>query len=168
MMDRTSSAISVRALASAAFALAVLLAAGVLILGLGGGEPAVAQTGCATGRFAYDAAEQRRQRAFEARLGSGADLPPSGFHASAQDMTATVHAASHAYVVVFYRPGMDTTALRALATDAQALQIPLVAVPREQRAALVAITRSVQFTCDAPRVDAVRGFAAGYYADLAQ
>ena len=167
-MDGTSTALSLRALATAGVALAALLAAGVLFLGVGGGEPAVAQTGCVTGTFAYDAAEQGRQRAFEARIGNGAELPAFGFHEAAADMTAALHAASHSYVVVFYRPGTDTTALRALAADAQAQQIPLVAAPREQRAALVAITQSVQLTCDAPRVDAVRDFAAPYYAGLAQ
>jgi hypothetical protein len=166
-MDGTP--ISPRALVTAALALIALLAVGVLFLGLGGGAPAVAQTGgCVTGTFAYDAAEQGRQRAFEAKLGDGAELPPFGFHATAPDITATLHAASHAYVVVFYRPGADTRALRALAADATALKIPLIAAPREQRAALVAITQSVQLTCDASRVDAVREFAAGSYADLAQ
>jgi hypothetical protein len=167
-MNATPSALSLRALATAGVALAALLAAGVLFLGLGGGEPAVAQTGCVTSTFAYDAAEQGRQRAFEARIGNGAELPALGFHEAAPDMTAALHAASHAYVVVFYRPGTDTAALRALAADATAQQIPLVAAPREQRAALVAITQSVQLTCEAPRVDAVRDFAAPYYAGLAQ
>ena len=170
-MEGTSSAISLRALATAAVALAVLLAAGVLTLGLGGGESAAAESasgGCVTGTFAYDAAEARRQQAFEARLGQGAELPAFGFHAAAPDMTAALHAASHSYVVVFFRPGTDTTALRALAADAKAQQIPLVAAPREQRAALVAITQSAQISCDAPRVDAVREFAAPYYAGLAE
>ena len=60
----------------------------------------------------------------------------------------------------------DVTAV-GTAADATAQQIPLVAAPREQRAALVAITQSVQLTCDAPRVDAVRDFAVPYYAGLA-
>jgi hypothetical protein len=166
-MDGTP--ISPRALVSAALALAALLAVGVLFLGLGGGAPAAAQAGgCVSGTFAYDAAEQGRQRAFEAKIGNGAELPAIGFHEAAPDETATLHAASHAYVVVFYRPGIDATALRALAADATALQIPLIAAPRTQKAALVAITQRVQLTCDAPRVDAVRAFAAGSYADLAQ
>ena len=166
-MDGTSSAISLRALATAAFALAALLAAGVLFLGLGGGDTAVAQTGCVTGTFAYDAAEQRRQRAFEARLGNGAELPAPGFHESAPDMTATLHAA----VALLRRRLLPPRHGHHRAARARGRRLgaadPAVAAPREQRAALVAITQSVQLTCDAPRVEAVRDFAAPYYAGLA-
>lgn len=169
-MAGTPSPISLRAAGIAAAALVALLVAGVLAFGLGGGRPAVAQAasgGCTTGPFAYDAAETRRQAAFETRIGEGAELPAWGFHATAPDITATLHAASHSAIVVFYRPGTDTAALRALADDAVAQQIPFVAVPREQRRALVAITQNVRLTCDTTRVDTLREFAAPYYAGLA-
>jgi hypothetical protein len=171
-MDGTSSAISPRALALAAAALAALLAVGVLTLGLGGAPPAAAQTatgGCVSGPFTYDAAEARRQLAFEARLDDpgAAPLPAFGFHAGAQDETATLHAASHAWVVVFYRPGIDTSALRALAAAAVAQKVPLVAAPRRQREALVAITQDRRIACAGASTDAVREFAAAYYPSLA-
>lgn len=69
--------------------------------------------------------------------------------------------------MVFYRPGIDTAALRTLADDAVAQQIPLIAVPREHKPALVAVTQTIQIACYAPRVGAVREFAAPYYAGLA-
>jgi hypothetical protein len=169
-MDST---ISLRAVVTAAVALAALLVVGVLTLGLGGGAPAAAaQTattgGCVTGAFAYDAAEARRQQAFEARLSQGGQLPAFGFHADAQDETATLHAASHSWVVVFYRPGIDTAALRTLADDATAQKIPLIAAPRRQKEALVAITQASRLTCAGASVPAVRDFAAAYYPGLAQ
>lgn len=163
----TGTPISLRALATAVAALVALLAAGVLTLGVGGAEPAAAQPGCSSGPFAFDAAEQGRQRAFEARLGQGADLPALGFHTTAPDLTATLHAATHAYVVVFYRPGSETPALKALAADATAFKVPLIVAPREQQAALVAIAQGTRLECAAPRVDSVRALAAGMYADLA-
>lgn len=171
-MDGTPTAISLRAVVTAAVALAALLAAGVLTLGLGGGEPAAAQApaagGCVAGTFAYDAVEQRRQARFEAALAEGASLPAFGFHADAQDSTATLHAASHSYVVVYYRPGAATAALKRLAADAVARKIPLVASPRRQDAALVAITQDRELTCAGAQVDAIRSFASATYPGLAQ
>src|SRR3954469_4967511 len=83
-MDGTPSAISLRAVVAAAVALAAPLAAGVLTLGLGGGEsvaaPPTAPGSWATGPFSYDAAETRRQSAFETELETGARLPSFGFH----------------------------------------------------------------------------------------
>jgi hypothetical protein len=174
-MDSTPSAISLRAVVTAALALTALLAVGVLTLGLGGGAPAAAAqatttttAGCTTGPFAYDAAEARRQQAFESRLDQGATLPPFGFYTDAPDETATLHAASHSWVVVFYRPGVDTTALRTLTEEAVALKIPLLAAPRRQKPAFVAVTQNEQLTCSGASADAVRAFAAARYPDLAE
>jgi hypothetical protein len=169
-MDGTSPAISLRAVVTAVLALAALLAAGVLTLGLGGGASAAAQAAsgdCSIDTFAYDAAEERRQRAFEQRLtSSGATLPEPGFYAESPDRTATLHAVSHNYVVILYRPGADTAPLRRLASDAAALQAPVIIAPGEQDEALVAMSGHLQLTCPSGGADAARSFAGDFYSGL--
>ena len=96
-------------------------------------------------------------------------MPSPGFHSRPLDATATLHAASHAYVVVFYRPGAASAALEALATAATEQKVPLVVAPRAQRQALVAITQERRLDCaaaGAEQVDAIRRFSAASYPSL--
>jgi hypothetical protein len=164
---RAPAAISPRALIGLSAVLVATLAAGVLFLGFGGRAPAaVAAGGCTERPFAYDAAELARQNKFERGiLGGGATLPAVGFHAERLDPVASLHAASHSYIVVYYRPGTPTAALKALADDAVAEKAPVLVSPRAQKPAVVAITQNRELSCSG--TGGVREFAARYYASLA-
>jgi len=165
---RDPAAIGLRATLGLSAALVGLLAAGIVFLGLGGGSPAAqaaAPGGCSERPFAYDAAELARQQRFERSLGAGAALPPVGFHAERLDPTASLHAASHGYIVVYYRPGTPAAGLKAFADAALAQKVPALISPRKQAAAVVAITQDRELTCSG--AGGVRGFAARYYPSLA-
>jgi hypothetical protein len=94
-----------------------------------------------------------------------------GFYTAPQPYTPTLHAASHGYVVVFFRPGLSAAALRplhALAAAALATRAPVVVAPRPgQHDALVALGLGSQFACasapTAAQATQVRAFAAGVY-----
>src|SRR5262245_14798758 len=165
---RNPAAISLRATLGLSAVLVALLAAGIVFLGLGGGSPAAqaaAPGGCSERPFAYDAAERSRQQKFERGLSGGATLPPVGFHAERLDQTASLHAASHGYIVVYFRPGTPTAELKAFADAAFEQKVPVLISPREQAAPVVAITQDRELTCSGPA--GVRGFAARYYPSLA-
>jgi hypothetical protein len=166
---RAPAAINLRAALGLAAALVAALAAGVVFLGFGGGSPAAAAAapgGCTERPFAYDAAELARQRRLESGLtAGGATLPPVGFHAEALDPVASLHGASHGYIVVYYRAGTATAELKAFAEAALEQKVPVLVSPRRQADPVVAITQDRELTCSGG--SGVRAFAARYNPSLA-
>lgn len=163
-----------------AFVLVGLLLAGLVIglatVGLEGEKaPSVAAgTGCKVHPLAYtvtdDAAEFAEQKAFEA---TGADVTAPGLYKVPLDLVPALHAASHAYVVVFHEKGLGgapMAELRALNDRASATKAPVIIAPREQDAGLVAIARGYELSCTDATAQAaaeVTRFAAQTYASVA-
>lgn len=151
------------------------LVVGLLTMGADAKEPAASAAGasCTQHQLKYavtdSAAEFNRQKAFEA---TNAAITEPGFYDRAPASTPTLHAASHSYVVVYYRP--DLTAgqrrpLRALMAQATATRVPLIVAPRRQAEALTTLALGTQLDCsaaDAAQIARVRAFAATYYASL--
>lgn len=157
----------------------IALAVGLLALGGDAPDPASAAAGsgaadgCTTHALKYtvtdSAAEFNRQKAFEA---SDADITEPGFYDADPSSTATLHAASHSSVVVYYRPGLSADQLRplrALAAKAIATKAPVIIAPRRQAAAVSTLALGTQLDCsaaDAAQTARVRAFAATVYASL--
>jgi hypothetical protein len=120
-------------------------------------------------RITDDPAEVRRQNAFET---SSAAITADGFYTRPAPAVPTLHAASHGYVVVFYRADLSTeelAPLHALMAAAVATKAPVIVTPRRQAAPLVALGEGQQLTCtaaDAAQTARVRAFAAGIFPSL--
>jgi hypothetical protein len=160
---------------------AIALVAGLLALGGDAPDPAAAASrsagadGCAEHALKYvvtdDAAELNRQKAFEA---TGTAITEPGFYGdgAAPASTATLHAASHGSVVVYYRSGLSADRLRplrALVAKATAAKVPLIVAPRRQAAALTTIALGRQLDCsaaDAAQTTRVQAFATAVYPSL--
>ncbi|HWI73121.1 MAG TPA: DUF3105 domain-containing protein [Baekduia sp.] len=135
--------------------------------------PSVAGGSCAQRALKFgvtdDPAEVERQTVFERR---NTAVTEPGFYARAVVPTPTLHAASHGYVVVFYRPGLPAAQLRplrALAAAARATKAPVIVAPRRQAAAVTALGLGQQLDCtaaDAAQTTRVRAFAATIYPSL--
>lgn len=180
--DRGAAGISRRAVCALAVFVLSTFAAGALAFGLGAArsEQAVAGTrdGCQERELRFtvtnDQREVDRQLAFESKLlGAGAELPPAEFHAAPVDQTASLHAASHNYVVVYHRDDIaagDLGELRELHALARSQLIMMLVAPRAQEPALVAVRAGMELSCAAARADQVarvRAFAAELYRSLA-
>ena len=152
------------------------LLAGLALFGAHAEGKAVPNAGggaCAQHTLKYvvtdDPREVQRQNVFEARSNI---VTAPGFYTRPTRSTPTLHAASHSFVVVYYRPGLAAGALRplrALAAVAHATKVPLIVAPRSQRAPVVALGLGQQLTCsaaDAAQTARVRAFAAGIYPQL--
>jgi Protein of unknown function (DUF3105) len=162
-------------LAFAALAVASLLA-GLMTLGAHAQDrpvPHAAGGACTqrTLRFVVtdDPAEVQRQNSFERRSAAVTD---PGFYGHAVPATPTLHAASHGYVVVFYRPDLpaaELRPLRALAAAGRATRAPVIVAPRRQAPAVSALGLGQQLDCsaaDAAQTARVRAFAAAVYPSL--
>lgn len=158
-------------------ALVVSLVAGALLWGTAGDvAPTVADeaSGCTVHALRFtvtdDPAEFARQRRFEQTVNT---VPKPGYYERALDRDATLHAASHAYVVVFMRPGVDgdgRDGLRALSDAAVRTKAPVVVSERAQGAAFVALSRGYELSCQkdgGAQAAEVRRFAAQEYASVA-
>jgi hypothetical protein len=156
----------------------IALIAGLLTLGAHAEAPrslaSVASGGaCRQHALRYtvtdDRAELQRQMAFEA---TSAAITEPGFYPTAPPATATLHAAAHSSVVVYYRAGLaaaQLAPLRALSARAHATKVPLIVAPRAQRAAVVALALGRQLACsaaDAAQTARVRAFAEAAYPPL--
>jgi hypothetical protein len=153
------------------------LVAGMATLGARAQRPKAGEAGPGSGcvldapRFggSDDPAEVERQLAFEARSTAVTD---PGFYNASVPSTPTIHAASHGFVVVFYRPGLAEGTLRglaALAAAGQATKAPVIVAPRRQAPALVTLGLRERLTCRAgglAEVARTRAFAATIYASL--
>jgi Protein of unknown function (DUF3105) len=152
------------------------LVAGVLTMGARAHErtvPSAAGGACTQHTLKFgvsdDPAEVGRQRVFEAALTA---VTAPGFYAHPTPATATLHAASHSSIVVFYRPDLPAgqlRPLRALAEAGQATKAPVIVAPRRQAAALTTLGLGEQLTCtaaDAAQTARVRAFAATVYPSL--
>ncbi len=156
--------------------LAASLALSVALFGTGGsrGAAPVASAGCTawSPRFGItdDPAEFDRQRRFEA---TNAPVPAAGVYRNTPPLTPALHAASHGYVLIFYRPDLsrsELTPLRTLAVLATRTKVPLLLAPRRQHNAFEAVTSGRALRCDGDgtaQADAVRRFAAETYPSLA-
>lgn len=117
-----------------------------------------------------DPAEYARQRRFEQTVNA---VPTPGFYDRVLDRDATLHAASHAFVVVFARADVDgdgRDGLRALSDAATRTKAPVVISRREQQPAIVALSRGYELSCrqgGAAQAAEVRRFAAQEYASVA-
>lgn len=188
-MARTSedgaAGISRRAVAAALTAVVLAFGAGAFLLGFDGERaappPAATTAALAAGcteqplRFTVtnDQREVDRQLAFERAYQRGAsELPPVGFHTAALDPTASLHAASHSWVVVYYDAalrGDRLDRLRALFAEIGEQKIPALASPRSQTAGLVAVRNGAELTCEQAgpaQVEQVRRFTAALYPSL--
>ncbi|WP_445149702.1 DUF3105 domain-containing protein [Baekduia sp. Peel2402] len=154
----------------------VALVVGLLTIGADAKEPTAAASAgasCTQHALKYtvtdSAAEFNRQKAFEA---TAAAITEPGFYAAAPPSTATLHAASHGSVVVYYRPGLSAAQLaplHALMDRASATKAPVIVAPRRQAEAVTALVLGTQIDCsaaDAAQIARVRAFAATFYASL--
>lgn len=155
----------------------IALIAGLLTMGAHADTPrsvaSVAGGACTQHALRYtvtdDRAELQRQMAFEA---TDAAITDPGFYTTAPPATATLHAASHSSVVVYYRAGLPAAQLaplRALSARAHVAKVPLIVAPRPQRAAVVALALGHQLDCsaaDAAQTARVRAFAEAAYPPL--
>jgi hypothetical protein len=152
------------------------LVAGLLTLGAHAGArsvPNVSGASCTqrTLRFGItdDPAEVQRQNAFERR---SLAITAPGFYARPTAATPTLHAASHSFVVVYYRAGLaaeQLRPLRALSAVATATKVPLIVTPRRQRAAVTALGLGRELDCtaaDAAQSARVRAFITAIYPSL--
>lgn len=155
------------------------LVAGLVVLGGGGPDRAVAAanaadpSGCAERTLKYgvtdDASDFNRQKAFEA---TNAAVTEPGLYATEPPAVPTLHAASHGSVVVYYRAGLPAAQLRplrALIAAAGATKAPVIVAPRHQAPALTAIAMGRQLDCsaaDAAQTARARAFAATVYPSL--
>lgn len=153
------------------------LVGGIVLWGTGGDvAPTVADeaSGCTVHALRFtvtdDPAEYARQRRFERAVNA---VPTPGFYDRVIDGDATLHAASHAYVVVFARPGVDGDAaegLRTLSDAATRTKAPVIVSRREQAPAIVALSRGYELSCrrgGAAQAAEVRRFAAQEYPSVA-
>jgi hypothetical protein len=151
---------------------------GALIWGVrGSAAPSIADgaSGCTVHPLRFtvtdDPAEFARQQRFEA---TDTEVPRPGLYDRALDEVATLHAASHAFVVVFVRSAttLDSgtrAALHRFDDAARATKAPVLIVRREQTPALVALSRGYALRCataGAAQVAEVRRFAAQEYASV--
>ncbi len=117
-----------------------------------------------------DPAEFARQQRFEAQSNT---VPAPGFYDRVLAVDPTLHAASHAFVVVYARPdvhGDALDALKGLDAAARRTKAPVVVSRRAQEPGLVALSRGYQLSCrlgGAAQVAEVRRFAAQEYASVA-
>ncbi|ADB49389.1 DUF3105 domain-containing protein [Conexibacter woesei] len=183
-VDRDGAAgISRRAVCALAAFVVGTFAICALVFGLGSSGPAPAAAGIHDGcresdlRFTVtnDQREVDRQHAFERRLlAAKAQLPQPRFHTEPVDPTASLHSASHGFVVAYYRDDVaagDLGDLRALQALANEQKVPLLTAPRVQRAALVAVRSGIEMTCSeagAEQVAQLRRFTAELYRSLAE
>lgn len=153
------------------------LIAGLLIWGLGGSvAPTVASeaSGCTVHPLRFtvtdDPGEFARQQRFESTINA---VPAPGFYDRALDEVATLHAASHAFVVVFVGAGLvddGRAGLRGLADAATRTKAPVIVSQRRQTDAIVALSRGYALTCargGAAQAAEARRFAAQEYASVA-
>jgi hypothetical protein len=161
------------------FVLVPVLALVAGLLTMGGHSAAKPQEGAAGGgcirhtlRYGVtdDPAEVARQRVFEARSTAVTD---AGFYTRPVASVPTIHAASHGFVVVFYRPDLaaaDVRPLRAVAAAGKATKAPVIVAPRRQGPAVVVLAEGQRLDCaaaGAAQSTVVRRFAASVYASLA-
>ncbi len=169
--------LGLRTIALLVGALVVSLIGGAVLWGTAGDvAPTVADaaSGCTvqTLRFTVtdDPAEFERQRRFERELNT---VPQPGYFERTLDRDATLHAASHAYVVVFMRGDLDgdgRDGLRGLSDAAKRTKAPVLVSEREQAPAIVALSRGYELRCargGAAQAAEVRRFAAQEYASVA-
>lgn len=158
-------------------ALVVSLVAGALVWGTAGEvAPTVADeaSGCTVHPLRFtvtdDPAEFARQRTFERAVNT---VPKPGYYERVLDRDAALHAASHAYVVVFMRHdigGDGRDGLRALSAAAVRTKAPVVVSEREQQPAIVVLSRGYELSCrkdGAAQAAEARRFAAQEYASVA-
>lgn len=180
-MEESGPAVSRRMLAVCAALLAISLVAGMLFLH-GSRSPELSadeSAGCKQHALRYavtdDPAEFARQKRYEAAINdpNAAPLPKPGMYARTPAWTPTLHAVSHSFVVVLYRPGISAGAmreLRALDRIATETQAPVLIAPHAQAAPLIAIAMGQELRCssaDAAQARAVRAFGAAVYSSVA-
>lgn len=131
--------------------------------------------GCLTHELEFlvtdDPKEYDRQQAFEL---TNAPVPEPAFYDRPLEPVSALHAASHRYVVVLYREGLEGETLGGL----QALQARglsegalVLTAPRVQQDAIVAIGTGWQLNCAKANLDSVREtirFAGETYPTLGQ
>lgn len=175
--DVRDDGVGLRSIALLVGALVVSLVAGALLWGTAGDvAPTVADeaSGCTVHPLRFtvtdDPAEFARQRRFEQTVNT---VPKPGYYERVLDRDATLHAASHAYVVVFMATGVDgdgRDGLRALSDAAVRTKAPVVVSERAQGAAIVALSRGYELSCrdgGAAQAAEVRRFAAQEYPSVA-
>jgi hypothetical protein len=158
-------------------ALASLLA-GAAAFGLrapAAAEPAPPSAGCTEKTLKFvvtdDETVHAEQLRFERRLSTDSPaLPAPGLHPKPVDPVASLHAASHGYIVVYFRAGPTDEGLGTIARHAVGQKIPLLAAPREQRSALIAVRAGMELRCASAgpeQLARVRAFGAAVYPGLA-
>lgn len=175
--DDREGGVGLRSIALLVGALVVSLVAGALLWGTAGDvAPTVADeaSGCTVHPLRFtvtdDPAEFERQRRFEQTVNT---VPRPGYYERVLDRDATLHAASHAYVVVFIAPGVEgdgRNAVRALSDAGIRTKAPVVVSERAQDAAIVALSRGYELSCrdgGAAQAAEVRRFAAQEYPSVA-
>jgi hypothetical protein len=166
-------AVPVRAL----IALASLLLAGGPVMWLAFGRSARAATpapaaraaaasatpaaGCKETKLAYGLTNDREGgRAYESQILFGAHppLPAPGFYAPADspDPDALLHALSHGWMIVKYRPGGDLGAFKRLGRELSSRRVVVVSGGQGMPFALGAVVWGAQETC-AKAADAAAG-----------
>jgi hypothetical protein len=165
------------------FAVAVALAsylAGAAAFGLrapAAAEPAPPSAGCTEKTLKFvvtdDETVHAEQMRFERRLSAESPaLPAPGLHPKPVDPVASLHAASHGYIVVYFRARKTERGLGTIARQAVAQKIPLLAAPREQqRDALVAVREGMELRCSSggpEQLARLRAFGAAVYPGLAE
>ena len=169
--------LSVRTIGLMVGALLAALAIGMAVWGTAGEvAPTVADgaSGCKVHALRFtvtdDPAEFARQQQFES---TAKPVPLPGFYDRVLDEVATLHAASHSYVVVYARGdvrGGGEEGLRALEAAAVKSKAPVIVSRRDQEPAIEALSRGYALTCQqggAAQAAEVRRFAAQEYASVA-
>lgn len=138
-------------------------------------EPAPPSAGCTEKTLKFvvtdDETVHAEQLRFERRLSAESPaLPAPGLHPKPVDPVASLHAASHGYIVVYFRAGTPDESLGTIARHAVAQKIPLLAAPRQQRDALVAVREGMELRCSSAgpeQLARLRAFGAAVYPGLA-
>jgi hypothetical protein len=184
--DRAQRGISRRSALVLLGALALCLAAGILVFGIGtdagaarAAPRAIASTvdGCQERALRYEVTDDPRVRDAQRQL-EFSPLPPllpePGLHRAPLDPIASLHAVVHGSVAVYFRTDLgerQADALAELTRRAIQRDVPLLVSPRAQHAALVAVRSGVQLTCTAARkrqVERLRAFTAAQFPALAR
>ncbi|MBJ7471627.1 MAG: hypothetical protein JHD16_10015 [Solirubrobacteraceae bacterium] len=158
-------------------ALVIALIAGLATWGLAGEQaPTVADgaSGCEVRALAYTVTDDPEEFAIQKRFESEDNtVPAPGFYDRILEPVAALHAAAHAYVVVFVRPGArgdGVDRLRALEERAAATKAPVIVSQREQVPGFVALARGYELSCaddGAAQAAEVARFAAQLYGSVA-
>jgi hypothetical protein len=135
-------------------------------------RPAAAHDGaCDERTLAYGLTDDRGAgREYESRILFGAHppLPRPGFYAPADtpDPDAVLHALSHHWLVVKYRPGADTAALETLARGLAARRVLVISGGDGMPFAVGALVWGAQLTCAHADLAAAGDFARRHAAAL--